>query len=41
MKRFVRWPALVLVTAALVTALTTAPVGLVLGAAVVLAFSFI
>jgi hypothetical protein len=41
MKRFLRWPLFVFVVAGLVVALTTAPAGLVLGAASVLALSFI
>jgi hypothetical protein len=40
-KRFLRWPLLVFVVAGLIVALTTAPAGLVFGAATVLAFSFI
>jgi hypothetical protein len=41
MRRFLQWPLLVFVVAGLIVALTTAPAGLVLGAATVLAFSFI
>ena len=41
MKRFLRWPLFVFIVAGLVVALTAAPAGIVLGAAVVASLSFI
>jgi hypothetical protein len=40
-KRFLRWPVFVFVVAGLVVALTAAPAGVVLGAAIVVSLSFI